>query len=675
MKTSFVSKFLIIILVTLSAYSSNIQEVIELIKSRNYQEAESKLDQLPKDAHYYTYQGLLKELANDFSHAEKAYERAISTLKTNYDREWVFEHLIRVQYLQNNLNSALKTCDAGLEEFPTSKELNNLKLYVKNLKSIEYEKQFSKVNKEYENSHYMAVIEGTNKLNEKDFNLRLLRFYSFVNLNRNDEAKKEITKLKKYFEYHPSVIQAEVDFYVKVDDLNKLRRLSTKVAGTNVDSFSIHYQLGYLYLKKGKNKEARQELEKAIQIDHKRHEAYELLGYLDAVDEDYNEAIERYKRAISLYTNDVNTFLSLDQIYGKTNQIDERIAVLERVSDLFPNNTNVNIRLGFYYELQNELETSKKYYEKALKSAPESNISKEAIERINRKRKSIVYAEYRYEHLNTRLFSPTSYIDSTFKINRYSIANQINFKDYFKFGLLYQKAIGSGDSSSNYDVQNSGYAGYLNYQRSRYYLSFVLGQTFLEEGYDQSNDDNYVVGSLVGSYRADNGQLTFLVTSDIKTTEDTLNLNVEKSKLYNLQYLFGVNERLSLLTRAAFLKAESYEYMYYTLASVYKLENLKGLSFRAIYDFIDDTLLDLGGNQYSLGILWNKSLSDRLNFNFNSSISYLDRGDIAYFSNELVTTYQLEKNINPILTLSYEDFLNDEDESEVSLRLGIIISY
>lgn len=67
-----------------------------------------------------------------------------------------------------------------------------------------------------------------------------------------------------------------------------------------MDQFSAHIDRGWDLVQKGDSRAAEQSARRALEIDSQSPEAYNLLGYIAALEGEYEEALENYRQAIAL---------------------------------------------------------------------------------------------------------------------------------------------------------------------------------------------------------------------------------------------------------------------------------------------------------------------------------------------------------------------------------------
>lgn len=67
-----------------------------------------------------------------------------------------------------------------------------------------------------------------------------------------------------------------------------------------MDQFSAHLDRGWDLVQKGDSRAAEQSARRALEIDSQSPEAYNLLGYIAALQGEYEEALESYRQAIAL---------------------------------------------------------------------------------------------------------------------------------------------------------------------------------------------------------------------------------------------------------------------------------------------------------------------------------------------------------------------------------------
>ena len=82
-----------------------------------------------------------------------------------------------------------------------------------------------------------------------------------------------------------------------------------------MDQFSAHLDRGWDLVQRGDPRGAEQSARRALEIDNHSPEAYNLLGYVSALQGDYEDAIENYRQAIALDDTYLEAMLNAAEVY------------------------------------------------------------------------------------------------------------------------------------------------------------------------------------------------------------------------------------------------------------------------------------------------------------------------------------------------------------------------
>ena len=158
------------------------------------------------------------------------------------------------------------------------------------------------------------------------------------------------------------------------------------------DDSELHNALGAAYYSMGKSGNALGEYNKAIELDENNASAYSNLGeYYLNIKGDFPQAIESYKKAIKLYSQEISTaslsqkdmdakklekslcHYGLGTIYNFQGKADPAIEQFNEVMNLSPDNLMAYVGLASSYELKGDKTNTVKYFEKALEIATAQN--------------------------------------------------------------------------------------------------------------------------------------------------------------------------------------------------------------------------------------------------------------------------------------------------------------
>jgi tetratricopeptide (TPR) repeat protein len=102
-----------------------------------------------------------------------------------------------------------------------------------------------------------------------------------------------------------------------------------------MDQFSAHLDRGWDMVQRGDTRSAEASARKALEIDPHSPEAFNLLGYVAALEGDSAEAIENYRQAVALDDTYMEAMLNAAEVYiHPLGEFDEAIAMCEQALNL-----------------------------------------------------------------------------------------------------------------------------------------------------------------------------------------------------------------------------------------------------------------------------------------------------------------------------------------------------
>jgi tetratricopeptide (TPR) repeat protein len=102
-----------------------------------------------------------------------------------------------------------------------------------------------------------------------------------------------------------------------------------------MDQFSAHLDRGWDLVQRGDSRGAELSARRALEIDSQSPEAYNLLGYVAALQGDFEDAIEHYRQAIALDDTYLEAMLNAAEVYiHPLGEFDEAIEMCDQSLDL-----------------------------------------------------------------------------------------------------------------------------------------------------------------------------------------------------------------------------------------------------------------------------------------------------------------------------------------------------
>ena len=196
------------------------------------------------------------------------------------------------------------------------------------------------------------------------------------NFSNNLRAQQGLASLKKYNlnQNTQSPPQEVVDQLVNLYNqgqfavVAKQAEVLTKQYPTAILIWNI---LGASRSQIGMLEEAIDAYKKTISLKPDYAEAYSNMGVAYRNMGKPDEAIDAYKKAISIYPDYAEAYNNLGNVLQNTGQLDKAIAAYKKVSFFKPNDANVHYNLAAAFKDQGNLEEAIKAYNKTLKIKPD----------------------------------------------------------------------------------------------------------------------------------------------------------------------------------------------------------------------------------------------------------------------------------------------------------------
>ena len=140
-----------------------------------------------------------------------------------------------------------------------------------------------------------------------------------------------------------------------------------------------HFEMGTFYYNQNNYLQAKNELEKAIEIDPKYAPAYNMLGYSYSMLSEYSKAEEVFKKYAELIPNEPNPYDSWGELLMKVGKFDESINAYKKAISIDPTFYNSYHGLGMNYVFKNKWEEGRKYFQKLFEIAPRAAQRRQAL--------------------------------------------------------------------------------------------------------------------------------------------------------------------------------------------------------------------------------------------------------------------------------------------------------
>jgi tetratricopeptide (TPR) repeat protein len=118
-----------------------------------------------------------------------------------------------------------------------------------------------------------------------------------------------------------------------------------------MDQFSAHLDRGWDLAQRGDSRGAELSARRALEIDGQSPEAHNLLGYVAALQGDFEDAIENYRQAIALDDTYLEAMLNAAEVYiHPLGDFDQAISLCQQALDLVENDDELVDALLLYFD-------------------------------------------------------------------------------------------------------------------------------------------------------------------------------------------------------------------------------------------------------------------------------------------------------------------------------------
>ncbi len=196
----------------------------------------------------------------------------------------------------------------------------------------------------------------------------------YVKMGKSEEAKALYENLMKQGAVTPDIYCEYAMLCMSTNDFDNAERIFKKVVSLNPNSARTHKDLGVIYLNKRMFEYAKDEFEKAYELDPENKDIiFEYANYLHATG-DYVKADEMYKYALSQTPEDANflTFAAKNKM--NLNDNEAAYSMLLKALAKAPTSDFILFMVGKAAYLMKDYENAKLYLVKAYEIAPNDEI-------------------------------------------------------------------------------------------------------------------------------------------------------------------------------------------------------------------------------------------------------------------------------------------------------------
>jgi tetratricopeptide (TPR) repeat protein len=194
-----------------------------------------------------------------------------------------------------------------------------------------------------------------------------------------DKALGEFIQVLKISPNRPYIHSNIGKVYFITKDYTEAEKAFFTAIRVDEKDWDAYTYLANIYLNQGKTEEARKVIEKGLAIGRHKN-LLNSLAFIYLSLKDYDNAIKTYEEAIKSFPKDPLAYNNLAVVYLGQNNLDEGIKLLEQSVRIYPDDPEAYYNLGEAYKKMGIELLSKKYYQEAVKRAPEFEEAKVALE-------------------------------------------------------------------------------------------------------------------------------------------------------------------------------------------------------------------------------------------------------------------------------------------------------
>ena len=181
---------------------------------------------------------------------------------------------------------------------------------------------------------------------------------------------------------HLAVSQADLSEQYKQDNMDVLAEHFFELAMDNLqkaiainNTALAHIIFAELYMTNNRTEEALAELQLARTLTDNRDEEAQIeadLASIAMTDEQYDEAIEHFKRVAEINPNYNGVMINLGLAFRRQEKYDEAIVYYQRALEAYPNEIPIYAELGTIYMTTRQLDKALEIVEQGLRYRPDS---------------------------------------------------------------------------------------------------------------------------------------------------------------------------------------------------------------------------------------------------------------------------------------------------------------
>ena len=197
----------------------------------------------------------------------------------------------------------------------------------------------------------------------------LLEKQNIINLFKQkkfNKISKISSKIRSFFEDQPDIVKIIVMSDLNSKNFYRAENLLTRALIYN-NNAEFNYILGNTLKIQDKNEEAINAFKKSISLNKNFSEAYNNLANVQKKVERFDDALLNYKKAISVKQDNLEAYYNLANLLKFLKNYDEAIKNYKNVIKLNPNFSDAYNNLGTIYSILGKFNDAKDFYIKSIK--------------------------------------------------------------------------------------------------------------------------------------------------------------------------------------------------------------------------------------------------------------------------------------------------------------------
>jgi len=202
-------------------------------------------------------------------------------------------------------------------------------------------------------------------MGNRNFVIEKQNIINLFNQNKFSKISKISSKIRNLFENHPDIIKMIVMSDLNTKNFIKAEQLLRKVLTLN-NTDEYNYILGNTLKFQNKYEEAIEAYKKSISLNNNFSEAYNNLANVQKKTESFDDALLNYKNAIRTNQNNLEAYYNLANLLKSLKKYDEANENYKKVISLNPKFTDAYNNIGTIYSILGKFDDAKKYYIKSI---------------------------------------------------------------------------------------------------------------------------------------------------------------------------------------------------------------------------------------------------------------------------------------------------------------------